>query len=152
MSGPKFRETRLNKIINESLTKLSKPAGVNVVLSSALKDDAVWLDEEQMSAVLLDLAKNALESMPRGGELKIDVTGDDEQVTVALTDEGVGIPLENIPLLFTPFFTTKAVGDGTGLGLPLAYATVKAHKGDIVIESNANPQERPTGTVVRITL
>jgi signal transduction histidine kinase len=148
----KFRKTRLHKIIDESLAKVSKPDGVTVVLSSSLKDDAVWLDEQQMADVILDLTRNALESMPQGGMLRIDVAGDDRQVSVTLTDEGVGIPLENIPLLFTPFFTTKAVGDGTGLGLPSAYAAVKAHHGEISIESNADLKEGPTGTRVRMIL
>lgn len=152
MSGMKFRKTRLQKIIDASLEKLSRPDGVTVVLSSSLKDDAVWLDAQQMADALLDLERNAVESMPRGGMLKIDIAGDDRQVSVTLTDEGVGIPRENIPLLFTPFFTTKAVGEGTGLGLPSAYATVKAHHGEISIESNADSQEGPTGTSVRMIL
>jgi signal transduction histidine kinase len=152
MSGMKFRKTRLQKIIDASLAKLSKPDGVTVVLSSSLEDDSVWLDAQQIADALLDLARNAVESMPRGGMLKIDVAGDDRQVSVALTDEGVGISQENIPLLFTPFFTTKAVGEGTGLGLPSAYAAVKAHHGEISIESNADSEKGPTGTRVRMIL
>ena len=152
MSGLKFRETRIHKIIDESLAKLSMSDGVTVVLSSSLDDDAAWIDEEQMGSVLLDLATNAVESMPRGGTLMIAVTGDDRQVSITLTDTGMGIPLENIPLLFTPFFTTKAAGDGTGLGLPSAYAAVKAHHGEISIESNADSEKGPTGTRVRMVL
>ena len=67
-------------------------------------------------------------------------------------DTGKGVPEDIMPLLFTPFFTTKPVGDGTGLGLPQAFATVKDHNGDITVESNTDPAKGPTGTTVTITM
>ncbi len=152
MDGPKFRENNIMKIIEESLSRLPPHEWISVELESSLDDEAVWLDQEQMLSVLMDLEQNAVESMPDGGRLTISVTGDEEHITLLLTDTGSGITLENSHLLFTPFFTTKPVCDGTGLGLPLAYATVKAHNGNIMIESNADPGREPTGTKVRITI
>jgi len=152
LHGPKFRETNILKIVNESLAKLSRRKNVNIILKSMLESEAVWIDHEQIVVALADLEQNAVEAMPDGGTLTISVEGDARQITLLLTDTGKGIPEENIPLLFTPFFTTKPVGDGTGLGLPQAYATVKAHRGDISFQSNADPKKRPTGTTVRITL
>jgi len=102
--------------------------------------------------VILDLEQNAVDAMPGGGSLIITAGGDERQVTVTLADTGAGIAEENIPLLFTPFFTTKPIGDGTGLGLPSAYAAVKAHRGDISITSNTDPRKGATGTTVRIIL
>ncbi len=121
-------------------------------LKSSLDDETVWIDHEQMVTAFFDLEQNAVEAMPDGGSLTITVEGDERQVVITLTDTGKGIAEENMPLLFTPFFTTKPVGDGTGLGLPSAYAAVKAHRGNISIESNADPKKGPTGTTVRITL
>ncbi|MEE9912824.1 MAG: hypothetical protein K4571_14005 [Deltaproteobacteria bacterium] len=105
-----------------------------------------------MVTVFFDLEQNAIEAMPDGGTLTITVTGDERQVIIELADTGAGIAEENIPLLFTPFFTTKPVGDGTGLGLALAYAAVKTHHGDISIVSNADLKKGLTGTTVKIML
>ncbi len=148
----KLRETNIIKIIEDSLSKLSSQNHVAIKMNSSLNDEAVWIDHEQMVTCFFDLEQNAMEAMPDGGLLTITVEGDQRQVTITLTDTGTGIAEENMPLLFTPFFTTKPVGDGTGLGLPQAFATIKAHRGDISIESNACPQKGPTGTKVRIML
>lgn len=152
MLGLKFRKTNIVKIIEGSLSKLSIHNGVAIELKSFINDEAVWIDHEQMAIVFFDLARNAVEAMPGGGTLTITVEGNERQLAITLTDTGEGIAEENMPLLFTPFFTTKPVGDGTGLGLPLAYATIKAHRGDISIESNTDPKKGSTGTTIRITL
>ena len=148
----KLRETNILKIIEDSLLRLSSHDHVTIKLQSFLDDETVWIDHEQMVTCFFDLEQNAIEAMPDGGLLTITVEGDDRQVAITLIDTGAGIAEENIPLLFTPFFTTKPVGDGTGLGLPQAFATVKAHRGDISIESNADAHKCPTGTTVRITM
>jgi signal transduction histidine kinase len=150
--GLKLRETSITKIVEESLAKIRCPDQVVASVISSLDDEAVWMDRDQMVEALVDLERNALEAMTAGGTLTITVAGDEHRITILLVDTGKGIPEENIPFLFTPFFTTKPVGDGTGLGLPQAYATVKAHRGDISIESNADLRKGPTGTTVRITL
>jgi signal transduction histidine kinase len=150
--GLKLRETNILKIIEDSLAKLPRHGNVSIKLKYFLENDAVWIDYEQMVTALFDLEQNAIEAMPDGGSLIITVEGDEHQVSITLADTGVGIAEENIPLLFTPFFTTKPTGDGTGLGLPSAYAAVKAHRGNVTIESNADPNKGPTGTTVRITL
>ncbi|MDP2854264.1 MAG: HAMP domain-containing sensor histidine kinase [Smithellaceae bacterium] len=152
MFGLKLRETNILKIIEESLAKLSRQGNVDIKLKKFLENDVVWIDYEQMVTALFDLEKNAIEAMPDGGSLIITVEGDEHQVSITLADTGVGIAEENIPLLFTPFFTTKPAGDGTGLGLPSAYAAVKAYRGNVTIESNADPKKGPTGTTVRIAL
>ncbi len=152
MQGLKFRKTNIIEILHDSLNKLSHPDTVTIELKSTLHDEAVSIDHEQMVNVFSDLSRNAVEAMPDGGSLTIQVEGDEKQVTIEITDTGVGIAEENMPLLFTPFFTTKPVGDGTGLSLPQAYACVKGHHGDISIESNADPKKGETGTTVKITL
>jgi len=152
LQGLKLRKTSILHVIEESLEKLAHRHRVTVELKSSLEDEGVWIDGEQMAAVFLDLERNAMEAMPGGGSLIITAAGDERRVTVTLADTGAGIAEENIPLLFTPFFTTKPIGDGTGLGLPSAYAAVKAHRGDMTIESNADSKKGPTGTTVRIML
>jgi signal transduction histidine kinase len=70
-----------------------------------------------------------------------------EWFSIEVTDQGAGIPPENLPKVFDPFFTTKPVGSGTGLGLSITHQIVEAHKGRIEIDSIPG-----SGTTVRILL
>ena len=152
MQGLKFRKTDLMIIIKESLAAVVCPSHITVDVKSTLYDYDVWMDHNQMVTVLKDLEQNAFDSMTDKGLLTIFVGGDEKEVILKISDTGKGIPEENMPMLFTPFFTTKAVGDGTGLGLPQAFATIKSHNGDITIESNNDPGKGPTGTTVNIKI
>ncbi|HPS63616.1 MAG TPA: HAMP domain-containing sensor histidine kinase, partial [Bacteroidales bacterium] len=101
---------------------------------------------------LTNLEKNAIEAMPAGGEIRAKVQGTKDEVDFIVSDTGTGIQKEYMDKLFTPFFTTKEMGKGTGLGLALIYGIVKMHKGRIHVESNADPKEGPTGTTFTITI
>jgi signal transduction histidine kinase len=90
--------------------------------------------------------------MPDGGTITVTLDGTDQEVLLSVRDEGVGIPDENLDKLFSPFFTTKQVGKGTGLGLAVTHGIVKMHRGQIGVESNADPAKGPTGTTFRISL
>ena len=96
--------------------------------------------------MLTNLEKNAVEAMPEGGELTLELSDTDNEIEIVVSDTGVGIPEENTDKIFTPFFSTKGIGKGTGLGLPLIYGIIKMHKGKISFVSNANPGKGPTGT------
>ena len=110
------------------------------------------LDYDQMTQVFANLLKNAIDAMPGQGEIDFDLVDNHDQMIVSITDNGTGIPPENMDKLFTPFFTTKGPGKGTGLGLPIIYGIVKMHKGDINVKSNADPAKGPTGTTFTITI
>jgi signal transduction histidine kinase len=73
-------------------------------------------------------------------------------VTLAVIDAGKGIDPSIRDRIFEPFFTTKQVGRGTGLGLSVTYGIVKMHRGDIRVESNANPAAGPTGSTFTVIL
>jgi iron only hydrogenase large subunit-like protein/nitrogen-specific signal transduction histidine kinase len=109
----------------------------------------LYIDVEQMKQVLLNIAINACEAMPEGGKLrmiaKLGMVPD--ELCLQVIDTGMGIPKENMPRLFTPFFTTKQIGKGTGLGLPIAYGIVKMHHGQIAVQS-----EPGKGTAFTITI
>lgn len=93
-------------------------------------------DADQLRQVFTNLILNGLQAMPEGGELMVDLapSGDEEQVSVTVRDQGCGIKPEQMEKLFTPFFTTKA--RGTGLGLAVSYGIVRDHGGEIRVESS----------------
>ena len=148
----RLSETDFNKFVQKSIASIIKPDSITVNFESSLEDPIVMIDQDQMMQVLTNLEKNAVEAMPNGGNINISLSGNASSVEINLSDTGVGIPKENMEKIFTPFFTTKEIGKGTGLGLPLIYGIVKMHKGQISITSNAIPEEGPTGTNFKITI
>ena len=110
-----------------------------------LDDPVAELDGDQIVQVLTNLLTNAQHAMPDGGTIIVTLDGTDENVIITVQDEGTGIPEENLDKLFSPFFTTKQVGKGTGLGLAVTHGIVKMHRGQITVESNADPAAGPTG-------
>jgi len=145
-------ETDLEKFVARSLQSIVLTDDIVVKIDVDMSDPIVFLDPDQMMQVLTNLEKNAVEAMPDGGEITINLTEHGEEVEISISDTGTGISNDNMEKVFTPFFTTKEVGKGTGLGLPLCYGIVKMHKGKINIVSNDNPQKGPTGTTFVIRL
>jgi two-component system NtrC family sensor kinase len=94
------------------------------------------VDAGQLRQVFDNIVKNAREAMPDGGTLRVTTEDGDGEFTVRIADSGPGIPEENLPRMFSPFFTTKKVGKGTGLGLSVCYGIVKMHGGTIQASNN----------------
>jgi iron only hydrogenase large subunit-like protein/nitrogen-specific signal transduction histidine kinase len=145
-------ETNVVRFMEHSLNSIVKPHNITCSFKSDIDDPVAFLDIDQMMQVVTNLEKNAIEAMPDGGQLLVSVEGNPEEVTFIVSDTGTGILKENMDKIFTPFFTTKEMGKGTGLGLALIYGIVKMHKGRIHVDSNADPAEGPTGTTFRITI
>lgn len=124
-------------------------AAIDIVTDIAPDLPPLFIDVDQMKQVLLNLAMNACEAMTDGGTLTLGVCAGESprEITIRVTDTGIGIPKENMSRLFTPFFTTKQIGKGTGLGLPIAYGIIKLHHGAITVQS-----EVMKGTTFRITM
>ena len=93
-------------------------------------------DAEQLEQVLLNLLANAVDAMPRGGVVTLTLARrGDGWATLAVRDEGHGVPPEIQARIFDPFFSTKEIGKGTGLGLAISYGIIKDHGGDILLAS-----------------
>jgi signal transduction histidine kinase len=152
VQGVKKRKANIMDVIGEAMEFLPRPDSVQITLSKNLADPVMWIDSERIRTALTDLMTNAVEAMPDGGTLALGVEGDRIQVIITISDTGRGISKENMDSILIPFFTTKPPGEGTGLGLPTAYATVKMHSGKLSVESNDDPGAGPTGTVVKIAL
>jgi len=142
----------LNEVIRNLSRMLSRLIGENIELSFSPAPDLwhVLADPGQIEQVLLNLAINARDAMPRGGRLTIETRNTQldgshwrkdfpvqsgDYSLLAVTDTGVGIPPEIQTRLFEPFFTTKPRGEGTGLGLSTVYGIVKQSGGYIWVYS-----------------
>lgn len=132
----------LNEVVDDVVTlvrHLLHTSGVQLHLN--LHSNLPWplIDRNQMKQVLLNLLHNALQAMPRGGDLTITTLERQEAgrqwVGLEVRDTGVGIPPENIERLFEPFFTTRGDKGGTGLGLSVTYGIVTEHGGYIDVDS-----------------
>lgn len=89
----------------------------------------------QAFASILENAVHAINDAERTGNIIVSTRHEGEEIVVEITDNGCGIPEENVAKVFEPFFTTRPVGSGKGLGLSLAYQAIEKHKGNIKIQS-----------------
>jgi two-component system cell cycle sensor histidine kinase/response regulator CckA len=144
----------LNDVIAELEKMLGRVIGEDIRLDAIKAADLrhVKADPNQIEQILMNLAVNARDAMPRGGVLRIEtkndtMVSDPRQppmgarlpcVTLTVSDTGVGIPAEIRDRIFEPFFTTKSLGKGTGLGLSTVYGIVTQSGGVIAVESERN--------------
>ncbi|MGV8041238.1 MAG: sensor histidine kinase [Thermoanaerobaculaceae bacterium] len=147
-----LQETLIRDLVLQGLRSVPIPDHVRVRVEHDEPDLAAEIDRDQVIQVLTNLISNAVEAMPEGGTLTLSSRASNGSVVLAVADTGVGITRENMNKIFEPFFTTKPMGKGTGLGLPVIYGIVKMHRGDIKVESNADPAVGPTGTCFTVTL
>ncbi len=96
---------------------------------------AIWAQGERLQQVFINIILNALDAMPEGGLLRIELSETEAEAVIRITDTGTGIEERHLARIFDPFFTTKGVGKGTGLGLSISYAIVKEHDGRMTVES-----------------
>jgi signal transduction histidine kinase len=131
-------KVNLNKIIREGLYFLearASKAGVEMVKSTAPDLPLIFADQSQIYQVLVNLAVNAVQAMPDGGKLTITTESRDDQLFLIVEDTGIGMNSEVLGKLFMPFFTTKDINEGTGLGLSVVHGIVTSHGGEIKVES-----------------
>ena len=134
------------------IAPLRIPAGIEIVVEDTLDDPHVDIDKEQIAQVITNLMNNALAATPSPGTIAVRCEGDDQFARIIVSDTGTGIDKQTLKKIFAPFFTTKQPGQGTGLGLSVSYGIVKMHSGDIVVQSNDDPAEGPTGTSFTVRL
>jgi PAS domain S-box-containing protein len=146
------RNFDLNEIVTRTTTMLAPMLGEDIALKSVLAD-GLWeafADSSQVEDAILNLAVNARDAMPNGGELVIETSNavldenyaaqnvevtPGEYVAVSITDSGSGMAPEVLERVFEPFFTTKEVGRGSGLGLSMVYGFAKQSRGHVKIYS-----------------
>ncbi|MCU1804738.1 PAS domain S-box protein [Cytobacillus firmus] len=145
----KFVEKDISQIMKETVDLLSAQAVLhNVQFRTYYEQNLprVFCESNQMKKVFINIIKNAIEVMPKGGYITVSIQKESEQrVHISIGDEGTGIPAHKIKKLGEPFYTTKE--RGTGLGLMVTYKIIEEHKGTIEVESKLGE-----GTVFHIYL
>ena len=148
-----YATVNIEDFVKHSIDSIIIPDNVEVAFRSELSDSFVDLDPDQWMQVLTNIEKNALEALPHdGGILNISLHGTEDDIIFCFDDNGAGIAPENMDKLFTPFFTTKPIGKGTGLGLALVYGIIKMHRGHVSVNSNSDREKGPTGTTFKIQI
>lgn len=142
-----FRISDLNGVVNDTALLMRRQCERQNVAIRVEPGELprFRFDPEKIKQALLNIVKNALEALPKGGEIRIATAVTAEQAILTVSDTGPGIGAENLALIFEPFFTSK--GAGTGLGLSITQRIVEEHHGRISVESSA-----ATGTVFTIHL
>jgi PAS domain S-box-containing protein len=146
---PERRPVDLNQIVLEAAGLLEHLVSTDVRVQLELMQPLplVAADLAQLKQVVLNLALNARDAMPGGGTLTIETARASEEVVLRVRDSGGGMDATTRSRALEPFFTTKAAGEGTGLGLSLVYGVVDSLDGRLSIESAPG-----LGTIVEITL
>jgi signal transduction histidine kinase len=147
----KIKQVNLKEIISDVLVFREKEATYrNIKVYVDVPDDMppIETDRGKLQQILLNLVNNAFQAVDDGCLLDIEASPEgSDKVRIVISDNGCGMPEENLPKIFKPFFTTKEANGGTGLGLAITYGLVKKLHGDITVKSKLHE-----GTTFTITL
>jgi len=146
-----FTELNISRVLDDTLQLLEpqlRGNRIEIVRGYDPDSPQVFGNSGKLQQVFTNLLLNARDAIPAGGSIKIStVPADDHSLTIEVSDSGIGIAPENVAKIYDPFYTTKGVGRGTGLGLAVSYGIVQEHSGHISVESTPGH-----GTIFRITL
>lgn len=141
---------QIKPIIEQALKLLSpnfKKAAVNYNFKIDNPTLEAQIDPIQLTQVLFNLLINAIYISPQQSIITVDVSNTSTHIVMEIKDEGSGIPVELKSKIFEPFFSSKPIGEGSGLGLSVVHGIIKSHRGEIITFDN-----NPTGTVFQIKL
>jgi PAS domain S-box-containing protein len=146
-----FTEIDIGRVLDDTLQLLEPQLrGNQIEIIRAYNPDCpqVFGNAGKLQQVFTNLLLNARDAITAGGLIRISTTpAEDHSLAIEVSDSGMGIAPENVAKIYDPFYTTKGVGRGTGLGLAVSYGIVQEHSGHISVESNPG-----RGTTFRITL
>ncbi|MCG8518469.1 MAG: ATP-binding protein [Pseudomonadales bacterium] len=147
----RYEPAVIRRCVEESINLLSlSDKGRGIRYLNDCPDDLVVLgDEQRLVQVFVNLLANARDASPEGGTIRIGGNLEGYSAIIEVTDEGSGIPADQLDHIFEPFYTTKGPNQGTGLGLSLVYSIVEEHYGNIQVDS---PVADERGTCVRLRL
>ncbi len=143
-----YEHVQVNDVVEEALSlfRHNMYSG-QVTVESSYQDFLPKVVDKGLCRVFSNIIRNAFDAMPDGGTLKITTARENGSIVVAFRDSGIGIPEDVKAKIFTPFFTTKPIGHGIGLGLPICFEVIQRYEGTIECHS-----ELGKGTEFRIRL
>lgn len=134
-----IKSLNINELIEDVIGIVEREAAVNNIEIIRQYDEPlplIYSDPAQLRQVFLNLLNNATDAIKRGGEIKIETgTGEDDSISIKVSDTGIGMPKEILTKIFDPFFTTKPQRKGTGLGLSICHGIIEELGGDISVAS-----------------
>lgn len=134
-----FIPVKINEVVEQSLKIAWNSIKYDYTLNNELTElPVIQGNPGQLQQVFINLFVNAIQAMPEGGTLSITEERQANSFTIKVTDTGVGMDEKTLNQLFTPFYTTKPVGEGTGLGLSISFAILEAHNVDVNVFSEVN--------------
>jgi two-component system, NtrC family, sensor kinase len=139
--------TDLNAVVGEGLDLLQPQLARGRIALERREDPGLprfLADPRQIQQVVVNLVINAVQAMPQGGRLLVSTRAENGSVVLVVEDTGTGIPEDVLPQIFVPFFTTKDVGQGVGLGLSVVHGIITSHGGTIQVESSVGNGTRFT--------
>jgi signal transduction histidine kinase len=131
-----LRKSSLQDLVNHLVTLFQEEASsLGIALQAEIPSDLplIMMDPERLTQALINIMKNGMQAMEKGGTLHIETKSLREGVEVIISDSGSGIPVEQMDKIFNYYYTTKE--RGVGLGLPIAHRIIEAHGGQLKIES-----------------
>jgi signal transduction histidine kinase len=133
-----FKDVDLNQSIESTITFLNKDYQDNVeIIRDYGELPLIPCRPDRINQVFLNIMNNALQAMsPKGGTLTIKTFTTDSQAHIRFSDTGVGISKEVLPKIFDPFYTSKDIGEGSGIGLTISYKIIQQHDGHIEVSSD----------------
>jgi signal transduction histidine kinase len=135
-SKSNVEETDCNEVLTRALDLAIHARSINAHVETELGLlPKIMADPDQLQEVFINLIVNGFQAMPAGGALTVRTGVENQEVRIAIRDNGCGVPPENMSKLFTPFFSTKKDVKGVGLGLPVSYGIVQRLNGRIEVES-----------------
>lgn len=139
----KKQELKLDEVINSAIRLLRSEIPSEITIELDIPPELkVWVDKQRMQQVFLNLIKNAVDACGNQGKIWISardfMTEGHKEVEILVSDNGPGIPFQDHQKIFDPFFTSKDVGKGSGLGLFIVHDIIESHGGTISVDSRVN--------------
>ncbi|MGD9310381.1 MAG: ATP-binding protein [Desulfosarcina sp.] len=135
---PVLAQIDMQALVNETVQLIRRDADskkIRVNIEAIRNQRALWADPNQIRQVLINLLNNAIQASDEGGEIIVRLQSTDQGASIDVIDSGIGIPKENVDRIFEPFFSTKAPGKGTGLGLFVSRDIIEKCGGRLTVES-----------------